>query len=61
MQGIRSQAGQTGAKLVAGALDSQADRAHQAQQSSLDREHQALTTAATLNTQSKIAKAKPKK
>jgi hypothetical protein len=58
MSGLRSQEGQTGAKLVAGALDGQADRAHQAQQSSLDREHQALTTAATLQTQSKIARKK---
>jgi hypothetical protein len=59
-----------GAKLVAGALSQDADQDHEAQQNDLDRQHDEMTTAATLSqnaamnqaklgAQQKIAKMRP--
>ena len=49
-----------GVGVLAGALAGDADRAHEAQQSDLDRQHAAATTAATLGNQQTIAKMRPK-
>jgi hypothetical protein len=49
-----------GAQIVAGALTADADHAHESQENALDRDHDALTTAATLSQQEKIAKMKPR-
>jgi len=48
-----------GAQVVAGALSGDADRDHESHENELDRSHDALTTAATLSQQEKIAKMKP--
>jgi hypothetical protein len=45
---------------IAGALAGDADRQNEAEQRDLDRRHEVETTAATLDSQQKIAKAKPK-
>jgi hypothetical protein len=49
-----------GAGIVAGALTADADHAHESQENALDRDHDALTTAATLNNQQQMAKMKPR-
>jgi hypothetical protein len=49
-----------GAQIVAGALTADADHAHESQENALDRDHDALTTAATLNNQQTLAKMKPR-
>lgn len=48
------------ADRAAGAQQGDADRQHASKESQRDREHQATTTAATLKTQTNIAKMKPK-
>jgi hypothetical protein len=49
-----------GAQIVAGALTADADHAHESQENALDRDHDALTTAATLQNQQTLAKMKPR-
>ena len=49
-----------GVQVVAGALTGDADRDHDAEQASLDRQHQETVTAATLGNQQKIAKMRPR-
>jgi hypothetical protein len=49
-----------GAQIVAGALTADADHAHESQENALDRDHDALTTAATLQNQQQLAKMKPR-
>jgi len=49
-----------GAQIVAGALTADADHAHESQENALDRDHDALTTAATLENQQQMAKMKPR-
>ena len=50
----------THAKIVAGALSQGADHEHESEENALDRDHEALTTAATLNTQRQMAKERPR-
>lgn len=50
----------TGAGMVADAFGAQADRAHDARQADLDRRQQQQTTGATLESQQKIAKMRPR-
>ena len=49
-----------GAQIVAGALSQSADQQHEAEQNDLDRQQQSATTDATLQSQQKIAKFKPR-
>jgi hypothetical protein len=48
-----------GAQIVAGALTADAGHAHESQENALDRDHEAMTTAATLQNQQQLAKMKP--
>jgi hypothetical protein len=52
--------GMKGAQIVAGALSQNADHEHEAEQADLDRQHQQTVTAATLGSQQKIAKMRPR-
>jgi hypothetical protein len=49
-----------GAQIVAGALTADADHDHESRENALDRDHEALTTAATLQNQQQLAKMKPR-
>jgi hypothetical protein len=49
-----------GAGMVVGALGEERNREHESSENALDRGHDALTTAATLSQQEKIAKMKPR-
>jgi hypothetical protein len=49
-----------GAGIVAGALSADANNQHESQENALDRDHDALTTAATLSNQQTLAKMKPR-
>ena len=50
----------TGVGMLADRAGQESDQAHEAQQSDLDRQHQAMTTDATLRNQQTLAKMKPK-
>ena len=50
----------TGVGMLADRAGQESDQAHEAQQSDLDRQHQAITTDATLRNQQTLAKMKPK-
>ena len=50
----------SGAKIISGEQQAEADRRHEQEQERLNRQHQAATTDATLGNQVKIAKMKPK-
>jgi hypothetical protein len=49
-----------GGQIVVGALGGVADREHESNENALDRDHESLTTAATLSQQEKLARMKPR-